>query len=115
VKTAYAFHRPVTNAYLVRERGRRRWHDLLRVVLLIVPLGTALFFYTWIHLETLEAGYQIERLEGALEKTLGRERRLRLVAARLSSPGRVEELAHERLGMVPPSLDQMIFVEVATP
>ncbi|HVS66604.1 MAG TPA: cell division protein FtsL [Thermoanaerobaculia bacterium] len=113
MKTAYAFHRPVTNAYLVRERGRRRWHDLLRVVLLIVPLGTALFGYTWIHLETLEAGYQIQRLEGLLEKTLAAERRLRLEAARLSSPARVESLARQRLGMEPPELDQMIFVEQA--
>lgn len=111
MKTAYAFHRPVTNAYLVRERGRRRWHDLLRVVLLIVPLGTALFAYTWIHLETLEAGYRIDRLEGQLEKTLTHERRLRLEAARLSSPGRVESLASQQLGMEPPRLDQMIFVE----
>jgi cell division protein FtsL len=111
MKTAYAFHRPVTNAYLVRERGRRRWHDLLRVVLLIVPLGVALFGYTWIHLETLETGYQIDGLERQLERTMARERRLRLEAARLSSPQRVERLARERLRMEPPELGQMIFVE----
>jgi cell division protein FtsL len=111
VKTAYAFHRPVTNAYLVRERERRRWHDLLRVVVLIVPLGAALFSYTWIHLETVETGYRIDRLERELEQTLERERLLRLESARLSSPSRLERLARERLGMVAPRLEQMIFVE----
>ena len=111
MRTAYALHRPVTNAYLVRERERRRWRDLFRVVFLVVPLGAALFSYTWIHLETVESGYQIERLERELEGVLERERQLRLEAAHLSSPGRLEELARQRLGMVAPKLEQMIFVE----
>ncbi|HVS16743.1 MAG TPA: cell division protein FtsL [Thermoanaerobaculia bacterium] len=113
MKTAYAFHRPVTNDYLVRERERRRWRDLLRVVVLIVPLGVALFSYTWIHLETVETGYRIDRLERQLERTRERERLLRLEAARLSSPSRVEEQARQRLGMTAPRLEQMIFVEEA--
>jgi cell division protein FtsL len=110
LKTSYAVHRPVVNAYLVRERDRRRWHELLLLVALVLPLGLGLLGYTWIHLEVLRIGGRIEVKERELERLLQSERRLELEAARVRSPARIEERARRELGMAPPEVDQLVFV-----
>lgn len=111
MKTGYALHRPVLNSYLVRERDRRRWREVGAVLLCVLPLAAALLSYTWIHLEVVETGYEIERMERQLEALLDDERRLRLEAARLESPARLEQLATERLGLARPQLGQVLFLE----
>lgn len=105
----YLVRRPVENDYLVRERDRRRVRELLRLLLLIAPLGLALLAYTWIHLESLDAGFRIRGLEQELHRLERRERQLRLEAAWLKSPGRVEELAETELGLAPPRPEQVVF------
>lgn len=101
--------RPVENDYLVRERDRRRVRELLRLLLLVAPLGLALLAYTWIHLESLDTGFRIRGLEQELHELERRERQLRLEAAWLKSPRRVEDLAESRLGLAPPRPEQMVF------
>jgi hypothetical protein len=114
VKTAYSFHRPITNAYLVRERDRRRVHELGLVLAVLVPLGLAVLVYTWVHLEVLETGYEIRRLEARLEEVADRERTLRLEEARLEDPARLERVAGE-LGLAVPRIDQVVFLTEAAP
>lgn len=109
MKSAYAVRRPVVNAYLVRERDRRRQRELAMVLLAILPLGMALLAYTWIHLELLHLGYQIDQLERDLHHLQQVERQLRLEASHLANPGRVEERAIRDLAMERPSLEEMIF------
>ncbi len=53
MRNAYAVRRPVANAYLVRERDRRRLRELAVVLLVVLSLGGGLLAYTWIHLEVL--------------------------------------------------------------
>ena len=110
MRTAYAVRRPVANTYLVRERDRRRWRELGLVLLAVIPLGLALVFYTWIHLEVVATGYDITVMERELEELLQEERRLRLEASRLASPERVERFAVEQLGLRAPELEQMVFI-----
>lgn len=100
-----------TNSYLVRERDRRRWRELVVVVLTVLPLAVAVLAYTWVRMETLRTGYRIDALERSLNDELRRESELRLEASQLSSPSRVERNAREELGMVVPGLEQMVFVE----
>ena len=59
MKSIYASHRPVVNAYLVRQRDRRRLRELLLVLALALPLAGSVLCYTWIHLQVLGAGYQL--------------------------------------------------------
>ena len=110
MKTSYAVHRPVVNAYLVRERDRRRWHELVLLVALVLPLGVGLLGYTWIHLEVLRIGGRIEIKERELERLLPSERRIELEAARVKSPSQIEERARRELGMAPPEVDHLVFV-----
>jgi cell division protein FtsB len=108
---SYAFRRPVANTYLVRERDRRRWRELLTVLLVVGSLGGGLLAYTWIHLEAMRAGYRIDALERRLRELTREERQLRLNAAYLASPQQIERRAVAELGMQAPALEQVVFWE----
>jgi len=103
--------RPVPNAYLVRQRDRRRRRELGIVVLTVLPLAVALLSYVWIDVQLLDIGYEIHRLERALLEEQQRERRLLMEASYLSGPERVEERARGELGLEPASLEQIVFAE----
>ncbi len=107
----YATGRPIENFFLVRERDRRRRRELVLVVFGLLPLAAALLGFTWIHLEVRQIGYHIEQLERRVVELRNLERRLDLETSYLSSPERIESEASELLGMVWPTLDDMIFVE----
>ena len=111
MRRAYAFRRPVLNSYLVRERDRRLARELALVLLVVLLLGGGLLAYTWIHLEALRTGYQIEVLERQLRDLSQIERQLQLEASYLASPPRIEERAVRELGMQPPALSQVVFWE----
>lgn len=111
MRGSYAVHRPVANEYLVRERDRRRLRDLGLVLLVLAPLGLALSAFTWVHLQVLDAGYEIEALEERLHELHRQESRLRLEASYLASPTVIERRATEELGMRPPEIDQLVFLE----
>ena len=111
MRNAYAFTRPVANSYLVRERDRRRLRELALVLLVVLSLGGALLAYTAIHLEVTRTGYRIDALEKDLAEGERKERRLRLEAAYLANPTRVERRAATELRMQPPAMEQVIFWE----
>lgn len=81
------------------------------IVAAVLPLGLILFVYVWSHLQVLDAGYRIDELEQGLHELQQHERRLRLEAAHLSNPRRIEARAAAELGMVPPERRQMVFLE----
>ncbi len=110
-RSSYAVHRPVANEYLVRERDRRRLRDLVKVVLVLAPVALALTGFTWIHLQVLDAGYHIDTLERRLHDLERKESRMRLESSYLSNPDLIERRAREELGMRPPTVDQLVFVE----
>lgn len=111
MRNAYALRRPVENSYLVRERDRRRRRELVLILMAALPLGMCLLVYIWSHLQVLDAGYRIDTLEQTLHDLSQQERRLRVEAAHLSSPRRVEQRAIDELGMAPPRREQMVFLE----
>ena len=111
MRNAYAFTRPVANTYLVRERDRRLLRELALVLLVVLCLGGGLLAYTGIHLEVTRTGYRIDKLERELDERTREERRLRLEAAYLASPTRIEQRAVAELGLQSPSLEQVIFWE----
>ena len=110
MKTGYSVSKEIANPFLVRQRDPGRLRGLWRLVAIVLPFGAAVFAYTWVHEQGLEAGYRIEKLERSLEDLLQEERLLELEATRLTRPERLRALALEQLGMAPPTLDQMIFL-----
>lgn len=111
MRRRYAIHRPVENAYLVRERDRRLIRELLSVVALVLVLGGGLLAYTWVHIEIVHTGYRIDQREKELHGLTEEERRRRLEIARLTHPGVIEERARRGLGMREPTLGQTVFYE----
>jgi len=110
VKTGYSVSKEIANPFLVRQRDPGRLRGLWRLGAIVLPFAAAVFAYTWVHEQGLEAGYRIEALEQRLEDLLQEERLLELEATRLTRPERLSALALEQLGMAPPTLDQMIFL-----
>jgi hypothetical protein len=107
----YVRHAPVENLVLVRERDRRRARELARLLLVLVPVAAALLGYTWLQAEILQAGYDVRSLERALEREARTESHLRLEISRHESLDRVVAEASERLNMVFPAIEQMVFLE----
>lgn len=72
----------------------------------------SLLVYVAERVDIVRLGYQIERLKTE-RAALQRERdELRVKVSKLSSPERIAHLATDRLGMTPPSKDQVVFVHV---
>jgi len=109
LRNAYAVRRSVVNAYLVRERDRRRVRELLWVLGAVLPLGLGLITYTYLQLETLRSGYRIESLARREHELANVERQLELEAASLASPKTLSERAATELGLAPPRIDQVLF------
>ena len=109
MKTGYSVSKEIATPFLVRQRDPGRLRGLWRLVAIVLPFAAAVFAYTWVHEQGLEAGYRIEELERELEDVLQEERLLELEATRLTRPERLSAVA-EQLGMAPPTLDQMVFL-----
>jgi cell division protein FtsL len=107
---AYAVRRPVENLYLVRERDRQRTRELVALVLAAVPPAVVLFLAIWANLETVRLGYQLANVSKNREALLERRHRLETDRAQAAALARVELIARGRLGLVPPTLDQVILV-----
>lgn len=107
---AYAVRRPVENLYLVRERDRQRTRELVVLALAAVPPAVVLFLAIWANLETVRLGYQLAGVSKNREALLERKQRLEMDRAQAAALARVEPIARGTLGMVPPTLDQVILV-----
>ena len=101
MKTGYSVSKEIANPFLVRQRDPGRLRGLWRLVAIVLPFAAAVFAYTWVHEQGLEAGYRIEQLERRLEDLLQEERLLELEATRLTRPERLRAMALEQLGMAP--------------
>ena len=108
---AYAVRRPVENLYLVRERDRQRTRELVALALAAVPPAVVLFLAIWANLETVRLGYQIANVSKNRDTLLERKHRLEMDRAQAAALARVEPIARGTLGMVPPTLDQVILVK----
>ena len=107
----YAYHRPVENEFLVRERDRRSSWELLALLAAITLPSCVIFFAIRANVEVVQLGYQIERAQTQRESLMERNRQLQIEKASLSSLGRVDEIARGKLGLVPASPTQVIQIQ----
>ena len=110
----YAIKKDVRNNPIVREVDRERHLEMWRSVGVGAFLVAVLLFSAWQHFELLRHGYRIEEMqkERASEEEINRH--LRLEIDTLRSPARIERLATQRLGMVPPKADDATVIERVT-
>lgn len=110
---AYAVRRPVENVYLVRERDRRRSRELFALVLAAVPPVLVLFAAIWANVKTVELGYQLATLAKRRDALIETKRKLEMDRAQAAALSRVEDVSRRTLGLVPPTLDQVVLVKDA--
>ena len=110
----YAVKKDVRNNPIVREMDQARQRELWTLVGIAGFVVLVLLFSAWQHFELLRHGYQVEQMqkERASEEEINRH--LRLEIDTLRSPARIERLATQRLGMVPPKADDATVIERVT-
>lgn len=83
---------------------------LLPILGFIVLFLLLSLFFVWSRLQVLNLEYDISRLEGQLRHGRQEATQLRLEAASLRHPGRIEQVARQDLGLKLPDPSQMIIV-----
>ncbi len=88
---------------------RSRGGGLRRVVIAALIIAGSML-YVGGKVQIMRLGYQIDDLEKQKRDLERMNRSLQIEASSLSSPGRIEEIAVKRLGMVRPAKDQIVVV-----
>ncbi len=83
----------------------------LRLVLLFGLVVLVLMLYVGGKVQIMRLGYQIDELETQKRDLERLNRSLQIEASSLSSPGRIEEIAVKRLGMVRPPKENVVVVK----
>jgi cell division protein FtsL len=111
----YAIKKDVRNNPIVREVDGERHREMLRSVGIGAFLVGVALFAAWQHFDLLRHGYRIEEMQQqrAAEDEIARH--LRLEIETLRSPGRIEQLAIERLHMVAPGPQDAAVIERVVP
>jgi cell division protein FtsL len=86
----------------------------LRLVMLSGFIVLVLMLYVGGKVQIMRLGYQIDELEKQKRDLERRNRSLQIEASSLSAPGRIEEIAIKRLGMVRPAKENIVVVKRKT-
>jgi cell division protein FtsL len=112
----YAIRKDVRNNPIVREVDEARQRQLLRAVGIGALLVAVLLFSAWQHLELVQHGYLMERLQQERAAEEAANRHLKLEIAMLRAPRRIEDMATRQLRMVNPAPADVVIIErVARP
>lgn len=84
---------------------------LLPMFLFVALLLAVSLFIVWSRLQVVNLDYDIASLESSLRQLQHETQQLRLEAASLSRPDRIEQLARKELGLRFPSAQQIIPVD----
>jgi cell division protein FtsL len=95
----------------LRKFGYQEIHPLKAVVYIGIVAVSALAL-VWPHLELVRLGYQIGRIKGERVRLIHERRELRIEEATLRQLDRIEAIAREKLGMIFPGSDQVVYVKV---
>ncbi|HKK01527.1 MAG TPA: cell division protein FtsL [Desulfuromonadales bacterium] len=88
----------------------RRPH-LLPVLVFIAVLFALSLFFVWSRIQVINLEYNISSLEEQLRTAQHQSRQLRLEAASLRSPARIEKIARQELGLQLPTPEQIVTVK----
>jgi cell division protein FtsL len=111
----YAIRKDVRNNPIVREVDERRQRELWTSLAIGAVLVVVVMFDAWQHFELIRQGYAIEALQKARAEEDEASRHLRLEAATLRAPQRIERIAATRLGMSVPKAADTIVLERVLP
>jgi hypothetical protein len=103
---SYAQFKRVENTRVARERDGRRGKELAALLAAILPVAFALLAYTRFHLQTVQAGYAIDRDRRTVARLLEERQKLLVRLAAVKAPARTTKYA-AGAGLVPPRTGQI--------
>jgi cell division protein FtsL len=109
--TEYLTRKRIDNSRLVRQMAPNRLADYARVAALGGIIAAGGLLYAWQHFQCLELGYRLEELKSARAQAVELNQQLKLEAAALSSPMRIDAIARQQLGLTAPVPGQVAPVE----
>jgi cell division protein FtsL len=115
VDIEYQIRKDVQNNPIVREIDHQRHREMWRWMLIGGFLVGVILFSAWQHFVLLRHGYQVEALQRQRAEQEEINRKLRLEIETLTSPTRIEQIATEKLHMVPASPETSVVIERVPP
>ena len=92
----------IDNSRLVRAVSRGQWRDFCRFAGLGAALAALLLVYAGQHFRCLRVQYQLEEIKERRTEAMELNSQLKLQAAGLRAPGRIDALARGQLGLTAP-------------
>lgn len=110
------YHVAVKNENLTRQRAAERHvasRSERRYMLWIFVLLFFLFaiLSVWSRARVVSLGYEISRESRHLQEVMDLNEKLKAEVAMLKSPGRLEPIAKEKFGLLPPRNHQIVFLK----
>jgi cell division protein FtsB len=100
--------RRVSPSSVRRSVERRGLRNFAAATISCALVGLAMLLHAWVRTAVTERGYALSRLSAEYRELVRENEGLRIRAAELKSPQRIEELARARLHMAPPSVDRVV-------
>ncbi|HUK53509.1 MAG TPA: hypothetical protein VL099_09510 [Candidatus Binatia bacterium] len=92
----------IDNSRLVRTASPRHWREFCRMAGVGAALAALLLVYAAQHFRCLRVQYELEELQARRAQSAELNGQLKLQAAVLRAPGRIDELARGELGLTVP-------------
>src|SRR5262249_28464668 len=103
----FYFQKTIDNSRLARVSDPQRRREIRMFSACVVALFLLVMFYAWQHFSSIEYGYKIESQKTERDRLVEVNRALKLEAASLRDPGRIDALARQ-MGLESPEPGQVI-------
>jgi len=97
----------IDNSRVVRAMAPQRLRACVRFVGLSALLAAVVLLYAWQHFQAIQMSYRLEELKSAQAQAVELNQQLRLEAAGLRSPMRIDAIARGQLGLTAPVPGQL--------
>jgi cell division protein FtsL len=103
----FYFQKTIDNSRLVKISDPQRRREIRMFSASVAALFLLMMFYAWQHFSSIEYGYRIEAQKAEHERLVEMNRTLKLEAASLRDPSRIDALARQ-MGLESPEPGQVI-------
>jgi len=104
----FYFARHIDNTRLVKAADPVRAREMRVFSAAVAVLFSLIMVYGLQHFSAIESSYRVESEKQTLDQLREQNRQLRLSAAELTQPGRIDQMAHQ-YGLVEPQPGQVIY------
>jgi cell division protein FtsL len=92
------------------EKPMGRSHSKVFWLMILLFFLSEIFFYTWCRVQCTHIGYEIADIVKEHEQLLADQIQLKIEMERLKSPKRIEKIAREKFGLIPPTPQQVVIL-----